>query len=75
MASVYSPGADGAGKVEAVAVARDRLQQETNFANGAPRRLAALDYIICGIWPTGKHITQLSSGGGGGRPVKSRRRV
>jgi len=30
-------------------IARDRLQQETNFANGAPRRLAPLDYIICGI--------------------------
>jgi len=29
--------------------ARDRLQQETNSANGAPRRLAPLDYIICGI--------------------------
>jgi len=30
--------------------ARDRFQQETNFANGAPRRLAPLDYIInCGI--------------------------
>lgn len=62
MACVYSPGTRGSGGGIAGydgmggggggrgwRMARDRLQQETNFANGAPRRLAPLDYIICGI--------------------------
>lgn len=52
----------GPGNVEMVAEARDRLQQETNFANGAPRRSAPLDYIICGIWPTGKHNSAAARG-------------
>lgn len=47
MACVYSPE-HGYCAGEAVAV-RDRLQQETNSTNGAPRRLASLDYVICGI--------------------------
>jgi len=56
MACVYSPGMRGGGIAGYDGmgwwwwrIARDRLQQETNFANGAPRRLAPLDYIICGI--------------------------
>lgn len=55
MARVYSPGTRGSGGIAGYVgqgvcgVARDRLQQETNFANGAPRRLAPLDYVICGI--------------------------